>query len=152
MRNLSDNLNNVFEKLQNPERGIETGFYELDQTLLGFKPSELIIVAGRPSIGKTSLMTDFILHAGKTKSVVVFSAEMSYQILALMVNICTTILISGFLISLRTIEVLPFVILDWVTSANIRLLLLRRMNRNLLSKRSKSNFPAWTTLLKTSSA
>ena len=82
MRNLSENLDVVFEKLQNPERGIETGFYQLDEMLLGFKPSELIVVAGRPSIGKTSLMTDFILHAGKSTSVVVFSAEMSFQILA----------------------------------------------------------------------
>jgi len=82
MRNLSENLNSVFEKLKNPERGIETGFYQLDDMLLGFKPSELIVVAGRPSMGKTSLMTDFILHASKTKPVAVFSAEMSFQILA----------------------------------------------------------------------
>jgi len=82
MKNLSENLDNVFEKLKNPERGIETGFFMLDEMLLGFKPSELIVVAGRPSMGKTSLMTDFILHAGKSTSVVVFSAEMSFQILA----------------------------------------------------------------------
>ena len=82
MKNLSENLNGVFEKLQNPERGIETGFYQLDDMLLGFKPSELIVVAGRPSMGKTSLMTDFILHASKSTDVVVFSAEMSFQILA----------------------------------------------------------------------
>ena len=82
MKNLSENLNDVFNKLQNPTRGIETGFYQLDDMLLGFKPSELIVVAGRPSMGKTSLMTDFILHASKSTSVVVFSAEMSFQILA----------------------------------------------------------------------
>ncbi len=82
MKNLSENLNDVFQKLQNPERGVETGFYQLDDMLLGFKPSELIIVAGRPSMGKTSLMTDFILHASKSTPVVVFSAEMSFQILA----------------------------------------------------------------------
>jgi len=82
MKSLSDNLDRVFEKLQNPDKGIETGFYELDEMLLGFKPSELIVVAGRPSIGKTSLMTDFILNASKKGQVVVFSAEMSMQILA----------------------------------------------------------------------
>ena len=82
MKNLSENLNDVFQKLQNPERGIETGFYQLDDMLLGFKPSELIVVAARPSMGKTSLMTDFILHASKTTPVAVFSAEMSFQILA----------------------------------------------------------------------
>ena len=82
MKNLSENLNEVFEKLQNPEHGIETGFFQLDDMLLGFKPSELIVVAGRPSMGKTSLMTDFILHVSKKVRVAVFSAEMSFQILA----------------------------------------------------------------------
>ncbi len=82
LKNLSDNLDHVFEKLKNPERGIETGFYQLDDMLLGFKASELIVVAGRPSMGKTSLMSDFVLHAGKSVPVVVFSAEMSFQTLA----------------------------------------------------------------------
>ena len=82
MKNLSENLNDVFQKLQNPEHGVETGFYQLDEMLLGFKPSELIVVAGRPSMGKTSLMTDFILHASKSVPVAVFSAEMSFQILS----------------------------------------------------------------------
>jgi len=82
MKNLSENLDNVFEKLKNPTKGIETGFFMLDQMLLGFKPSELIVVAGRPSMGKTSLMTDFALSASKEGPVVIFSAEMSFQILA----------------------------------------------------------------------
>ncbi len=82
MKNLSENLNDVFQKLQNPEHGVETGFYQLDDMLLGFKPSELVVVAGRPSMGKTSLMTDFILHASKSTPVAIFSAEMSFQILA----------------------------------------------------------------------
>ena len=82
MQRLSENLNNVFEKLKNPDRGLTTGFCQLDDMLLGFKPSELIVVAGRPSIGKTSLMTDFILSASREGPVVIFSAEMSMQTLA----------------------------------------------------------------------
>jgi len=82
MKNLSDNLDYVFEKLKNPTRGIETGFFMLDEMILGFRPSELIVVAGRPSMGKTSLMTDFILSASREGPVVIFSAEMSFQILA----------------------------------------------------------------------
>jgi len=82
MRNLSENLDNVFEKLKNPDKGITTGFYQLDELLLGFKPAELVVVAGRPSIGKTSLMTDFILSASREGPIAVFSAEMSFQILA----------------------------------------------------------------------
>jgi len=82
MKNLVENLNSVVEKLKHPARGIETGFYQLDDMLLGFKPSELIIVAGRPSMGKTSLMTDFALSASREGPVIIFSAEMSFQTLA----------------------------------------------------------------------
>jgi len=82
VKNLSENLDNVIEKLNTPDIGITTGFYELDQMLLGFKPSELVIVAGRPSMGKTSLMTDFVLNASREGPIVIFSAEMSFQILA----------------------------------------------------------------------
>jgi len=82
MESLSENLDSVIEKLKAPDKGITTGFYELDQMLLGFKPSELIVVAGRPSMGKTSLMTDFVLSASREGPVIIFSAEMSFQILA----------------------------------------------------------------------
>jgi len=82
VKNLSDYLDPVFEKLKNPIRGIETGIFMLDEMLLGLKPSELIVVAGRPSMGKTSLMTDFVLSASRKGLVIVFSAEMSFQILA----------------------------------------------------------------------
>jgi len=82
MKNLTENLDNVVEKLKNPTKGVGTGFLTLDEMLLGFKPTELIIVAGRPSMGKTSLMTDFALSASREGSVVIFSAEMSFQTLA----------------------------------------------------------------------
>jgi len=60
-------------------RGIPTGFSDLDNILAGFQKSDLIIVAARPSIGKTTLALDFARQiAIKEKvSVGIFSLEMS---------------------------------------------------------------------------
>ncbi len=61
--------------------GVDTGFYELNKLTAGFHPSELIIVAARPSMGKTAFclnMTQYIgLRAGK--AVGFFSMEMSQE-------------------------------------------------------------------------
>jgi replicative DNA helicase len=45
--------------------GIATGFYELDHMLGGFQRSDLIIVAGRPGMGKTSFATNIAFHAAR---------------------------------------------------------------------------------------
>lgn len=45
-------------QLASPNNGIKTGFTELDKRLGGFFPQELIIIAGRPAMGKTSLATN----------------------------------------------------------------------------------------------
>lgn len=60
-------------------RGIPSGFPDLDNILAGFQKSDLIIVAARPSIGKTALALDFARQiAVKEKvSVGIFSLEMS---------------------------------------------------------------------------
>lgn len=70
------------EKLHRGERGlrgISTGFDELDNYLSGFQRSDLIILGGRPSIGKTALLLDMAKGpAIKTKMPVgIFSLEMS---------------------------------------------------------------------------
>ena len=73
-----------FEKLhggENEMRGIPTGFSALDSMLAGFQPSDLIILAARPSMGKTSLALD-IARQTATKfgtPVGLFSLEMSSQ-------------------------------------------------------------------------
>ncbi len=61
--------------------GIPTGFIDLDTLTSGLQPSDLIIVAGRPSMGKTSLAIDIALHAGGEKKIPVafFSMEMSKE-------------------------------------------------------------------------
>ncbi len=58
--------------------GVPTGFPDLDEISSGFQPSNLIIIAARPSMGKSSLMNDFALNAARQNvPVVIFSLEMS---------------------------------------------------------------------------
>ena len=59
--------------------GISTGFKELDILLGGFQKSDLIVLAARPSVGKTSLALDMMRHAAlvEKKNVAFFSLEMS---------------------------------------------------------------------------
>ena len=62
-------------------RGIPTGFHALDSKLAGFQKSDLIILAARPSMGKTSLALDIARMAAINHKVPVgiFSLEMSSQ-------------------------------------------------------------------------
>jgi replicative DNA helicase len=59
--------------------GVPTGFYDLDDLLAGLQPSDLVIIAGRPSMGKTSLALGMAQHAAVHHRTVVgvFSLEMS---------------------------------------------------------------------------
>lgn len=61
--------------------GISTGLKVLDRALTGLNKSDLIILAARPGMGKTSMALNMALHAGKFsgKSVAVFSLEMSKE-------------------------------------------------------------------------
>lgn len=62
-------------------RGIPTGFPDLDNILAGFQKSDLIILAARPSVGKTTLALDFARNiATRHKAAVgIFSLEMSKE-------------------------------------------------------------------------
>jgi replicative DNA helicase len=58
--------------------GVPSGFPDLDQLTAGFQPSDLVIVAGRPSMGKTALAMNMGMHASlEGVPTVVFSLEMS---------------------------------------------------------------------------
>ncbi|MFB3923518.1 MAG: replicative DNA helicase [Terriglobia bacterium] len=65
--------------------GVETGFVELDNMTAGLQPGELIIVAARPSLGKTALALNIAAHAAieKKQHVGVFSLEMSKESLVI---------------------------------------------------------------------
>ena len=59
--------------------GLSTGIPDLDAKLQGLKPEQLIIIAGRPAMGKTTLAMNIASHAAirESKSVMVFSLEMN---------------------------------------------------------------------------
>jgi replicative DNA helicase len=65
--------------------GIPTGFVDLDHLTSGLQPSDLIIVAGRPSMGKTAFCLNVAAYAAveKQKIVAFFSLEMSKEALGL---------------------------------------------------------------------
>ena len=61
-------------------RGVPSGFRELDDKLAGFQKSDLIILAARPSMGKTALALDIARNVAKKNIPVgIFSLEMSSQ-------------------------------------------------------------------------
>ncbi len=84
---LKDELAEAWERLdrlhssEQSMRGIPTGFAEIDNKLSGLQKSDLIILAARPSMGKTSLALDIARQAAVNHnvSVGIFSLEMSSQ-------------------------------------------------------------------------
>lgn len=78
-------LHETFERIDelhrdgNKLRGVPTGFIDLDRLLGGMQKSNLIILAARPSMGKTSLALEIIRHAAvqEHRPVGIFSLEMS---------------------------------------------------------------------------
>jgi replicative DNA helicase len=68
-----------------PITGVPTGFADLDEKTAGFQKGDLIIVAARPSMGKTAFTLNIAQHAaiGAQKSVAFFSLEMSKESLVL---------------------------------------------------------------------
>ncbi len=65
--------------------GVPSGFHELDQLTTGFQPGDLIIIGGRPSMGKTALGLNIAHHVALELKgpVAIFSLEMSKEQLAL---------------------------------------------------------------------
>ena len=84
VRDLARDSLDTIEKLHAKKElitGVPTGFTDLDEMTSGLQPSDLIIVAARPSMGKTSLVLNMAQHVGtKTqKTVGLFSLEMSKE-------------------------------------------------------------------------
>ena len=70
--------------------GVESGYTELDELLTGFHPGEMILIAGRPAMGKTSIGMNFVENAAIRcgKKAAVFSLEMPAEQLAMRM-LCT---------------------------------------------------------------
>jgi replicative DNA helicase len=79
-----ERIDALFEK-DDPITGIPTGFSEFDERTSGLQPGDLIIVAGRPSMGKTSFAMNIAEYAAvkQRASVAIFSMEMPGEQLAM---------------------------------------------------------------------
>ncbi|MBN1178196.1 MAG: replicative DNA helicase [Anaerolineae bacterium] len=79
VRNYYDRIEYLYEHRGEP-LGVPTGFIDLDRLLGGLQRSDLIILAARPGVGKTSLALSVARHAaGMDKHVAIFSLEMSAE-------------------------------------------------------------------------
>ncbi|OSM01438.1 putative primary replicative DNA helicase [Magnetofaba australis IT-1] len=84
---VKDVLPAVFEKVEalmddsRSVTGVSTGFLDLDKKLAGLQPSDLLILAGRPAMGKTALAMNIAANAAldHEEPVAVFSLEMSKE-------------------------------------------------------------------------
>lgn len=80
---LSDYYDRISDLAARPDEihGVPTGFLDLDKLLSGLQPSDLLIVAGRPGMGKTGLALSIAKNAAQThkKHVAIFSLEMSNE-------------------------------------------------------------------------
>jgi len=83
---MSDLVKSTFERIDmirdgHQLSGVPTGFADIDKTTGGFQPSNLIVLAARPGVGKTSLALNIAHNIGMTgqQSVAIFSLEMSKQ-------------------------------------------------------------------------
>jgi replicative DNA helicase len=84
LRDLAQSSLDTIEKLHARRElvtGVPTGFTDLDEMTSGLQPSDLVIVAARPSMGKTSLVLNIAQHVGTKTDLTVglFSLEMSKE-------------------------------------------------------------------------
>lgn len=117
---LKDLLHSAYDRLdylhahRGELSGISSGFLDLDQLTTGFQKSDLIVLAARPSVGKTSFALNIAEHAAvrEKKTVGLFSLEMSKEQLVLrllssVANIDSKRLRSGFLEELDFARIAP---------------------------------------------
>ena len=77
---MSDTVQTIMKRVQNRGElsGVTTGFTDLNSLLGGFQKSDLVLLAARPSMGKTALAVNLAVNAAKAgKKVAMFSLEMS---------------------------------------------------------------------------
>jgi replicative DNA helicase len=86
-----DRIDVLFQS-NNPITGIATGYHDLDDMTSGLQPSDLVIIAGRPSMGKTMLATNIGEHVAikERKPVLIFSMEMPGEaiVMRLLSSLC----------------------------------------------------------------
>jgi len=80
VRNQIEVIDRLYQRKEHVT-GIATGFHEFDTQTAGLQPSDLIVIAARPSMGKSALMTCIAEHVGMVlkQPVAIFSLEMSKE-------------------------------------------------------------------------
>ena len=132
------------------ELGVKTLFYDLDEMTQGFQRSDLIIVAGRPSMGKTSMVLNIAKNVAQSQDlpVCVFSLEMSkeqltYRLLSLEIGIESGRLKTGRLSpeqwpalgeGINSLSQIPVFIDD---KPNLSVLEMRSLCRRLMAEQKK---------------
>lgn len=81
MKQIHEMMEEVVEAIKNPITGLPSGLATVNKATGGFKPGQLIIVAGRSSMGKSAYMGDIILAQDPAHKILVFSLEMSNIVL-----------------------------------------------------------------------
>lgn len=84
IRIVAENVLSKIEKASKTKEkitGVPSGFMDLDYKTSGFQPSDLVLVAARPSMGKTALVLNIVRHVAmkKKRPCMIFSLEMSKE-------------------------------------------------------------------------
>lgn len=126
---LISNSLNRYEAIKNSTSnvtGIETGFTDIDCKLLGYQKQDMIVIAARPSMGKTTFLLNTLKHSViNQKRTVLFSLEMSKEriidkLICIVLGINTQKYLSGninddelnSILSLRNSKVFDYLIID----------------------------------------
>ncbi|MEC0664827.1 replicative DNA helicase [Priestia flexa] len=97
-------LYEIYEELYNPKSGlsgIDSGFTDLNKMTDGFQKGNLIVLAARPSVGKTALALNFAMNACKSDTKVIFFAfemsanELNYRLMSSLANVDSMFLRKG---------------------------------------------------------
>jgi replicative DNA helicase len=77
VRKIGDRINSIAKQMVDPSRGVSTGFKDFDFMTLGLQPAEMVIIGGRPSMGKTSFLLQLAWQVDCPALII--SAEMGTQ-------------------------------------------------------------------------
>ncbi len=80
VKNCIETIDRLYQRKENIT-GVPTGFHEFDIQTAGLQPSDLIIIAARPSMGKSAFVTNITEHVGIVEKIptAIFSLEMSKE-------------------------------------------------------------------------
>ncbi|MFP6582499.1 MAG: replicative DNA helicase [Candidatus Hydrogenedentota bacterium] len=103
---LQESMRRIEEQMKSKSgiTGIATGFMKLDEMTSGFQPSDMVVLAARPSVGKTAFALNIASHAAvqNKQNVLIFSLEMAKEqlvqrLLCMVGNVDSQRLRTGFL-------------------------------------------------------